>query len=999
MNVWFLARAAHRRARLAADGSDSGFVMIYVLMIISIISVLVVSSLVVSASSVVPAIRSSFGQSAYAAAQGGLAAFVGYIDHNCADANSAVATCTLPTNVAEDVTIATGANNYRSSYSWYAVADAAKRYFRVRATGTVAQNGMTVSKTIIGDVAGGASNNLLDYGVVTGFETQSPDIVLFKNPGRTIAISSAALTAAGAVLKKAASGATGYKAVTWSGASPGTAAGKVATCNAQYSGKYGRSTNLPPGAPTPYVDWSESALNGDKYDNFQPCQVTFGHLTQLLAPDNPADGIGGYFTKDALLLSNSWPGGTGPLVNQPVTTQYQYTSADGPCGSVGMVYRAFNLVCVGYPVEVGGSPAPASKYGVSWVPQGTGPGLPTNAPPIPATACVYNGPTRVNLNGDGSAQISSPQTTLTWVSLNAASRPAQCYAGATSTGLSAATISLTTPTRITTVYAANDGKPPPTTPALAHGSSGWPVTGQRLGDPATTANSVFYMTSAPPGGTVTTYSATAADTGYTPAIADNPSSKSDGVWTPQWTSYSNDTPCTTSTPTTNIKLFNCYLNPAGYSATSYSTFKSTVKAALAANPSAYQTAAQLQTYLQGLLTPGNSADGANAAPTYTDNRSHHWKVSVATDASTTDGCTPSTGTPSTTNTPIATPTGDPFFANTAGNSAVTVRTATACLTASITLQIGTCNVALVVGVCVNVGNYVWGNGTALLGGGQSVPQFKLTATDQTTTTTTVNTASSSTFPSMADVTQYNLGKNGTFDTSGPGDLYVEGTSTRSIALIGQNDVIVTGNLTTSDPNNMALETIALNDTRIYHPVKCYDTNAGAIAATDPAFCPNDMTGLYSTVLPTGNRPDQQYTNLRPDLANLTVHGVLFSLGIPETSINCPQPPQGGGVCGGEFTVDNYERGDSVGATPLGTLLIVGTLAMAHHGPTGEEWEISDTVGQTSRPYSGYQLGVKYQNVKNAVVQLNQDGGVSGLQTTSTTSSLWHVVSVSTGKAS
>jgi len=60
------------------------------------------------------------------------------------------------------------------------------------------------------------------------------------------------------------------------------AAGKVAVCNSSYSGKYGRVNNPPPGAPNPYVDWSEDGLQGNKYTNYQPCQVSFGHSTQLL---------------------------------------------------------------------------------------------------------------------------------------------------------------------------------------------------------------------------------------------------------------------------------------------------------------------------------------------------------------------------------------------------------------------------------------------------------------------------------------------------------------------------------------------------------------------------------------------------------------------------------------------------------------------------------------------------------------------------------------------
>jgi len=984
-----MARAAHTRARLMRDDAEDGFMMIYVLMISTIITVLVGSTLVVAASSVVPAVRAAYNQAAYAAAQGGLQAFVAYADTNCTDANSSVAACTLPSNYSDGVTVYSG-SGYTASYAWLATKDPQNRYYRVRSTGTVQQGGVSSQRTLVADVAGGASNNLLDYGVVTGFETESPDLVLTNFQQRTIALNAAAITSAGVPIKNGQ--------ITWSGASPGVAAGKVAVCNSSYSGKYGRVNNPPPGAPNPYVDWSEDGLQGNKYTNYQPCQVSFGHSTQLLAAANPADGLGGYYSKDALLLSNSFPGGTGPLFNQPVTTGYQYTAADGACGTVGQNYRSFNLLCAGYPVDVGGSPAPASKYGVQWV--ASGPNLPTISPGIPTSACVYNGPTRVKLTTDGTAAVSSPQTTQTWVNANAAARPQQCYAGATGTGMSAQSISLTTPSRITAVYVQNDGNAPPTTPAVAHGSSGWDTTGQKLGATASTANTVFYLTSGASGpNTAITYAASAPDQPYTPVTGDNPSTKADGAWTPQWTTFSTGSSCNTSTSLSDLKFFNCYVNSGSYSAAAYPTFKSTVQTALTAQPGNYTTASALQTYLKSLLAVGNSADGANNAPSNVDNRSHRWQVSVVQDGATTDGCTPATGTASTTNTPVAAPTDDPFFSSAAGNTAVTTRIDGSCFTATVTLQVGTCNVALVLGACDNLDDYVWGNGTTQLGGGGSIAQFKATFTVRKTTTDTANTVGVSSFPSMADVTQYEIGTNGANGTDGPGDLYVEGTSATSLALIAQNDVVVTNSLAPADTTTQALEIVGFNDVRVYHPVQCLSTDAAAIAATDPRFCPNDITGLYSKVLANGARPGQQYTNMRADLHDLTIHGAIFALGIPLSSVTCPQPPQGGGVCGGEFSVDNYDRGDSVGTTSLNTLLIVGTLAMAHHGPAGEEWEIADVSGQTSRPYSGYQLAVQYQNLKNAIITLQQLQGVSGLQTTSTTSSLWHVVSVSTGTGS
>jgi hypothetical protein len=335
-----------------------------------------------------------------------------------------------------------------------------------------------------------------------------------------------------------------------------------------------------------------------------------------------------------------------------------------------------------------------------------------------------------------------------------------------------------------------------------------------------------------------------------------------------------------------------------------------------------------------------------------------------------------------------------MFSNHPGNSAATPTTTTTCLTATVTLQIGTCNVALVLGACVNLGSYVWGNGTAVLGGGQSVAQFKVTATSNSVSTSTTVTPASSYFPDMADVTQYAIGKNGAYDTSGPGDLYVDGTASSSVALIAGNDIVVTGALAPADTTNNAVEIVSYDDVRVYHPVQCLSTDTTEIDATDPGWCPNDITGLYSKVLANGSRPDQQYTNMRPDLAGLTIRAAIFALGIPQSNVTCPEPPTGNsGVCGGEFGADNYNRGDSVGTGSLGTLTVVGTIAMAHHGPVGEEWEVPDQKGLTSRPYSGYQLAVQYQNLKNAL------SGINVLTTISSTSSQWHIISISSEPAS
>ncbi|HKC27837.1 MAG TPA: hypothetical protein VKB75_07475, partial [Jatrophihabitans sp.] len=577
-------------------------------------------------------------------------------------------------------------------------------------------------------------------------------------------------------------------------------------------------------------------------------------------------------------------------------------------------------------------------------------------------------------------------------------------------GMAAQTVDLT---GVSVLQVANNGSVPNTTPAIAHGSSGWPTTGQRLGDTASTSNSVFWLTNGTSGtSTSTAYAVTAADGSYPPATGDNPSTKSDGAWKPQWTSYSAGSTCDATTALTDLKFFNCYV-PKGSVADSYSWVKAQVQAAIAANPSNYTTSAALQSLVNSLTSQGNSSDAGNSAPSHADNTSHRWNVTMT--AGNANGCTQSTGTVGTPlDTPIDPPSSEKFYTNTPGTIHNVPSTDTSCYTATVSLQVGTCNVALVAGVCVNIGNYAWGNGTAVLGGGQSMAQFQATFTVKKTTTTTTTTPATSTFPSMSDVTQYQIGFNGnksnnTFGTNGPGDLYVEGSLGHTMALVADDDVILTGatgpdgtnpaspSPTAPNPDTVAssataaLLMVGRNEVHVYHPVKCRITDATMIGNTDPGWCPDDLSGLDTNVTSSTWVPAQQYVNMRTDLAGMTIHAAIFSLGNSDAHITCPQPPNGGGTCGGEFTVDNYGRGAS-----LGYLTEIGTLAMAHHAPVGEEWRIPDTIGQTSRPYSGYQMAQQYWNLKALIAATPDVANL--LQTTSSSSSLWHIVSVSTANS-
>jgi type II secretory pathway pseudopilin PulG len=966
-----------------AGGADEGFVLVYVLMVITIVTVLVGGVLVVSSSSVVPTQRAAFAQAAQAAAQGGLNAFVAYADKYCSADKASVGGCSLPSNFSGARTIYSK-NGYSASYAWRADADPNGRYFRVASTGTTSQGGVTTSKTLTADVTGGASLDVLDYGVVTGYETQSSASVLALDPERYIYIDPATAATPGAGSLK--TGNDGSVTVHWSGASPGTSAGKVAVCNATFSGSHGRASLPPTNAPNPYVDWSESALAGNSFTHYAPCQTAWGSLTKLLPPVNPADGAGGYFSRDAMFLSNSWPGGPGPLFDQPVQTMFDPSQLTQPvCGTApGQYYRAFDLSCAGFPVDVGGGENPASTFPLPvYVPYG--PTVPASMPTISANACVYNGPTRILLRADGTAVVTSPQTTSAWVSANAASRPAQCYAGAGSpgTGMAGSAVNLMSPSTIRTIFVQDDGDPPPATPALRVGSSGWNTTGQKVGDTPTTANSVFWTTSGTASSSSTTNTAvTAPDASYTPAPGDNPSTKKDGAWTPAWTSYTAGG-CGATTSAADLRLLTCYL-PAG----GYATLKSTVQKTL--TTSTTMAAPDLTNLLSTTLAAANSTDSANSTPVSADASSHRWAVTTVTDTSPTDGCAPATTTGNATTTPISAPSSDPFFSNRAGSTVAAPTTTTACLTATVTAQVGTCTKALVAGACT--AKTAWGSGVPDTGAGQAVPQFTVTVRVATTTVTTTTTPAVSSFPDMRDVTQYNVGDGGALGTDGPGDLYVEGTVPQTLALVAQNDAVVTGNLSAQDPDKQTVELVGQNNVRLYHPVKCAAANSAAIAATTVGFCPNDLTGLYSSPLPDGSWPYQQYINMRPDLSNLVINGAVFALGNAPLHFNCPAQPTTTGVCGGEFTTDNFNRGTNPDGSTLGTATVTGTVAMQHHSPLGEEWEIPDVPGQTSRPYSGYQFNERYQNLKSILT-----GDASQVLNTGTnTASLWHIISISAG---
>lgn len=258
-----------------------------------------------------------------------------------------------------------------------------------------------------------------------------------------------------------------------------------------------------------------------------------------------------------------------------------------------------------------------------------------------------------------------------------------------------------------------------------------------------------------------------------------------------------------------------------------------------------------------------------------------------------------------------------------------------------------------------------------------------------------------TAPAFPDLT---LGGNGdvtTYDRS-KGDAYVQGTLTGGkLSIVTAHDVVVTGNLrtaagtatqpSTTDPvsgerswsaSAGAIDLVATNDVRVYHPVACLSGTASS------GYCPNDITGLYTTTQAgaviaadgslNASHPARQYCNLTgatrdcsttasvdPATPNREIDAAVFALN-------------------GSLHTDNFDRGRS-----LGTLKVDGGVYENHRGAVGTQWELRTSTGTGTRPSSGYALQITYLNYQRAGL-----GYVPELQ--GGDPRVWHVVSVSTG---
>ena len=916
------------RARLARirngdrGGRDSGFALVFVLLVTSMIMIAVGTSLTVTGPNILAAKHDQDVQAAVAAAEAGIDDVVAYLS-SVTDCRSTTKVCPQALGASSTTLNRTPLAGTNQSVTWRTDSTlTADQYVRVHSTGTA--DG--VSRSLVGDVA--LAPSILSFGYYTDYESQAPNFLYGYFDPRTLVLSNS--TTYSKINTITVSSPT---TVHWNGpATSGTNPAPASLCGQHW---YYNSASSP-GRYTygSQSIWGESGtINGSNLTRSASCDVVF---TTGMTFDGPV------YTRDAMFISDGTVGGAGPMFTQPVSTLWGFSGYSTPApGSTPWRKDP----SVGGNIS-GGSKAPTTAAFDLTLPPDIGTtGLPTDY-------CTYTGPTRVKLNGDGTATVTSPQTT----SRAAASDP-DCYpTGSLAGGIVSYTLPYTS-TGSGVVYVKDLGTKP---------ASGWPSTGTKSTIAATPTNSIFYL-SATGGATAPDQPETSAATDATcsgtvkyastasaPCAWTNVATTTDGGSSLGWsaTTFPTTTKCNVPPPATDRQLFECEYSHTTTATTppanQYGALRALIQSDLATGSCLAGTMAAQQTCLANLVnarlqTANTGGHAANyASPASGD---HQYLVTANTTGTSPTPVTQSVGAvPST---PVS---GDSMFATNGTPTAAQETVTKTPITLKVSRQTAQCFLGC-----------SWANST---------PQFTVTVT-QSNVTFTPASGGSSYFPDTDDVTQYNAGTAGSTGSNGPGDLYVEGNNQGKLSLIAQNDVIVTNDLkdTSTDPTADAVDLVAGQNVRNYHPVSCVDQTAADINGTTTGFCPNDITGLYQGAgletngVLSSSHPAMQYTNMTTPIAR-RVDAAIFALS-------------------GSFLTDNYNRG-----VPLGTLTVNGGLYQSHRGANGTQWEYQ--TSDTKRATSGYSLQYHYVDLQHYGLPYAPPA------TGGSNSRVWNVVSISSG---
>jgi len=972
-----------RMARLRRESDEDGFALIYVMLIATLVTITVTAVLVGVAGSVVPAKKSQDTHAATADAQAGVQRYLSLLNTACTQF-SPVSCASVVNNTT--ITGAVSGTNGSTTDAYKVTVLNPNHYLsdgflRLQAQGT--SNGVT--KTIYADIAGLPS--ILRYAYMSKYETLSSSFLDSYYGARNIKIASA--LDAGAATSTGSNPLAAGDTVKWLAPSSDPQL-PDSICNQEwydYNGA-GRSTlkaseaNLVAG-----YDWGEygtkNSVPGNNYTMLAPCEVTFSTGQTFNGP---------VYSRDALYLSNGYFGGAGPTFNVPaneklpaVSTYWQAT--DNP-SNTSPFYRTFPIV-FGRPNN-GGTVA-ISPYDL---------GLPSTPTPGATTPpCIYYGPTRVYFSG-ANAIITSPETT----SIPTGADP-NCYPSPASmtSGILQFTLTNAATHGGGVIWVRNKTTATDPTPT-------YPTTGQKSTSNPGAGDTVFYY----PNSGASVQNTPDADTATAPDSC-SPSSTfgsancawSDAVSNTQgsgyvtdgtgWTSYSTGSSCPGEGSNSDRLRFECDAGSISGTHDAYKTFRQLVQAKLAAGTYTVPgtsncsessgtkinlttaSAADLTCMLEDLIMPDNTGGGLLVnLLNHLLGSGHAYSVSAGTPVTLATRTQTINGSNNGTS-PISS---DPLFTN-AGTPATETVNGTA-TTFTFTRNDWIC---------------------VLLCGTGSSPTFQVTITQTHYTANTSGVSGATYFPNMNDITQY---KTADASGNGPGDAYIEGTTSGVQSVVADDDVVVTGPLkTTGTPTtnqfgepswatgNGAFSLVAGNNVRAYHPVSCADETAADINATSPGVCPNDITGLYlgngleSAGALQSTHPAYQYCNMLTSTAANALNsncsgntGAAYQTGTGPVS----QIDAAIFALNGSLMADNFNRAQSVGS-----LTVNGGIYQNHHGALGEEWE-APTTDTIAPPSSGYLLQDNYRDYSAANLPYVP------ASTTSSNGRAWNIVSESSGSA-
>ncbi|GAB2482229.1 hypothetical protein [Jatrophihabitans fulvus] len=887
---------------------EGGFALVFALMVSTVVFITLTTVMITVQPGITGAKRSQDQTAAYIAARSGIDDAIAYLVSfpSCrSESRVCPAATQLPdgTNrpVTSDNLAAIGRprpalqtaggqpgtfTRYGQSFSWAIDQKLTPEGFlRVRSTGSY----QGVRKTVVADLA--LRPSILAYGYYTDYESLSPSFLQRYYPARSVYLTNS--TTYNNVSSSYRGSTTVPRYANWRG--PSTAANCGQHWYWESPASPGRASTNSRFAESGTLGSSATTSSGTPTSRVGGCDLVFSSsMTQN----------GMTYSRDALLMD-----GAGPRFNQPVYTMWGYEddtrdNTNPAFDAVGRYYRGDTMTRSSY--------LPAIANNDLVLPKSIGTdGMPENA-------CVYTGPTRVKLNGDGTATVTSPGTTTKNPDSDAGCYPTGALP---TTGIFRYRLDYAT-TGGGAIVARNLGAPPAT---------GWPALPVKATQTPAAGNEVFYYpasavtatpdpsTGAAPDGCTTsvTYSAAVnAACAWT-----NLSSASDGNQsiTQGWTQYTNT--ATTKCPSTVVPrdrlTFECEYsrtNPGATKPTTdqYALLRNAVKNLLTSGQCSTGTISDqtscIGTWLNTTgLKQANTAGRAYNYPSPSNGDRQY--IALALSGTAKAGTSKSVGS-----SPANPTSGDPLFSF-SGTPAQETATNTP--------------------LTVTVYRQTYNSTTRTWGG--NVPQFTFTVT-RTDWAISKQASGASYFPDEQDVTQYNSGVGdtgstpvGSTGTRQPGDLYVEGANRGKVSLVADNDVVVTGNIVNPTGYTGATDAVSIaagDDVRNYHPVRCLDQAATDIDNTSAGWCPNDITGLNSSNNSmisngayTSAHPAEQYVNMLPN-GDRTIEAAVFALS-------------------GSFGTDNYNRGDAIGK-----LIVNGGIYQSHRGGNGVVSGTSNLSGTT-----------------------------------------------------